>query len=520
MEIKKNTLHVRMKNHSQMHVLCEPNITQELSDFFSFDVPGRDYMLTYKNYKGRRKPGYRKGNWDGKAYLYNRETYTLPVGLYGYLSQFCAPRNYKVEIEHDNYYGVPGIESDIDEMELRDWISSLDISTKGERIDIRDYQFQGVVRAMTEKRCILLSPTSSGKSLILYLLARKRLEDTKKRVLLIVPTTNLVQQMYRDFDDYSQYNDFDVEKECHRIMEGRPKHNIKQRVFISTWQSIYAMPREWFEQFGTILGDECHHFTAKSLTGIMNKANEADMRIGVTGTLDKSECHKLQLQGHFGRIYRVTTTKKLMDEGTVEKLNINMIMLKYPEHEAALVKKMEYHDEMQYLAGHKKRNDFIRKLALDLEGNTLIMFRYVEAHGKVIYDELKKHAHKRRKIFFVAGETETDMRDQVRDIVEKENNAIIVGSLGTFSTGVSINNLNNMIFAAPSKSVIKVLQSIGRLLRKSKNDFTEATMYDIIDNLSHRHRKNYALRHGWERVKYYSEESFPTKIYEVEIKDE
>ena len=519
MEAEPGKLKVRMKNHSEVYVVCEPSVQQELSDFFSFFVPGYEYMPKYKNYKGKRRQGYRKGSWDGKMYLYNRDTSTLPTGLYGYLDQFIQPRNYEIEVEHDNYYGLPGTNTDVHAADLEEWIRQLKLSTKGVPIMPRDYQFNGVVQALTEKRAILLSPTSSGKSLMLYLLVRKRLEESKKKILLIVPTTNLVQQMYRDFEDYSQMNDFSVEANCHRIMEGRPKHNIKQRVFISTWQSIFRLEREWFQQFGTILGDECHHFTAKSLTGIMNKAAEADYRIGVTGTLDDAECHKLQLQGHFGRIYRVTTTKDLMDEGSVEQLKINTVVLKYPEAEARAVKKMEYHDEMMFLAGHEKRNNFITNMALDLNGNTLIMFRFVETHGKVLYDLLKEKAHKRRKIFFVSGDTDVETRDQVRDIVEKEKNAIIVGSLGTFSTGVSINNLHNMIFAAPSKSLIKVLQSVGRILRKSK-DGQQATMYDIVDDLHFRQYKNYSLRHGAERAKYFSKERFNNKIYEVSFKDE
>jgi len=521
MEIKPGTIYVKMRNHSLLDIEAEPHIYNELADYFAFFVPGYEYMTSYKDYKGKRRKGYKKGNWDGKRYLFERKNNTLPTGLFKYLYDFVGPRDYKIEIIQDNYYGLPGSTSMVDPHDLQDWIGGLNLTAKGNPIKPYDEQFKGVFTGLNDKRCILLSPTSSGKSLMCYLLARKFLEENKnKRVLLVVPTTNLVQQMYDDFADYSAMDKtFDSEANCHRIMEGRPKHNIKQRIFISTWQSIFRLEREWFHQFGMILGDEVHHFTAESLSGIMNKAAEADYRIGLTGTLDDSKCHKLQLQGQFGKIYRLTKTKDLMDEGKVEKLKVNALLLKYPEYERPSVKKMEYHDEMMYLAAHEKRMEFIKNLALDLEGNTLIMFKYVEAHGKPMYEYIKKHAHKRRKIFFVAGETDTQFRNEVRSIVEKEKNAIIVGSLGTFSTGVSINNLNNMIFAAPSKSIYKVLQSIGRLLRKS-DDGRTSQMFDIIDDLHINQYKNYSLRHGAERIKYYSREKFDIEIHEVEIKDE
>ena len=498
---------VKKKNQSVLHIHTDMGIANELSEFFSFDVPGAKFMPAYKN-----------KIWDGKIRLFNVNSGELPVGLFPYLEEFSKARNYDVEVEHDAYYGRPDSVNDVDLKELTTFIENLNLTSRGNKIAPRDYQVEAIVEGIHRKRAILLSPTGSGKSLIIYLLMRWLLERSNKKILVIVPTTSLVQQMYADFEDYSAMDDeFDVESECHRIYSGRPKMNMSHRVFISTWQSVYKLPGSWFEQFGTVFGDECHGFKSKSLTSIMNKSREAEYRFGTTGTLDGTQTHKLVLEGLFGRIYNVTTTKKLQDDKTLAPLDINILLLKYPEDVRRNFGKQEYHQELDYIVTNEARNKLIRNLALDQNGNSLVLFQFVEKHGKVLYDMIQERAHERRKIFFVSGETETSDREAIRKIVETQKNAIIVASLGTFSTGINIRNLHNIIFASPSKSQIKILQSIGRGLRKSDNGET-TQLYDIADDLHWKGRKNYTLNHSAERIKIYAKESFKYKIYEIELK--
>lgn len=498
---------VSQKNHSMMTVQTDMGIGNELTDFFSFFVPGYKYM-----------PAFRNKVWDGKIRLYNSQSQELPVGLFPYLKEFCAPRDYRIEVEHNNFYGTPGSTVDVDPAELSEFINGLSISTKGTRINPRDYQIEAICEGLHRKRAILLSPTGSGKSLIIYILMRYLLEKTNKKVLVIVPTTSLVQQMYSDFEDYAHYDtSFNVEEECHRIYSGKPKMNVKQRIFVSTWQSVYKLPGSWFEQFATVFGDECHGFKSKSLTSIMNKCREAEYRFGTTGTLDGTQTHRLVLEGLFGKVYHVTTTKKLQDDNTLAPLKINVLLLKYPESVRKAFGKREYHDEIDYIVQNKERNQFINNLALDQSGNSLVLFQYVEKHGKPLYNLIKENAHERRKVFYVSGDVETSDREAIRKIVETQKNAIIVASLGTFSTGINIRNLHNIIFASPSKSQVKVLQSIGRGLRKSDNGET-TQLYDIADDIHWKGRKNYTLTHSAERIKIYSRESFNYKIYEIEFK--
>jgi len=276
------------------------------------------------------------------------------------------------------------------------------------------------------------------------------------------------------------------------------------------------MPKIWYDQFGMVIGDECHGFKSKSLMNIMNKATEAAYRYGTTGTLDGTQTHELVLQGLFGKIYRVTTTKTLQDKDVLAQLHIKRLILDYSEKERLDFGQPDYMGEIDFIVGYQKRNNFIANLAVDLNGNSLVLFNYVEKHGKPLFELINNKVDEKRKVFFVSGEVATSDREAIRKIVEKQKNAIIVASLGTFSTGINIRNLHNIIFASPSKSQIRVLQSIGRGLRKSDNN--EPTMlYDIIDNLYINKRKNFALIHSEERLKIYEKEQFTNESHRIKI---
>ena len=330
-----------------------------------------------------------------------------------------------------------------------------------------------------------------------------------QKILLVVPTTSLVEQMYKDFEDYG----WDPKNHCHRIYAGRERTNVNE-VTITTWQSVYELERNFFVDYDVIVGDEAHLFKSKSLVKIMDKLEHAKYRYGFTGTLDGTQTHKWVLEGLFGPSYKVTGTKDLMDQGHLSQLDIQCLVLKYKP------KNFEtYEDEIQYLIGHEKRNKFITNLALDLKGNTLILYSRVETHGKILYELINNSILAiDRKIFFIHGGVDAEDREEVRKITEEETNAIIVASYGTFSTGINIRRLHNVIFASPSKSRVRNLQSIGRVLRKGK-DKVKAKLYDIADDLTTRSKKNYTLNHFIERVKIYVQEQFNYEIISINIKE-
>jgi len=491
------TIRVRKLSHSDLHIESDSGAAQELNEFFSFFVPGYKFM-----------PAFRNRMWDGKIRLFQLRDRTLPAGLFYHLSEFCKNRGYILESEKTQY-GAPNDRNHITPDSLNSLIQSLNLP-----FDLRPYQYECVGEALTRKRAILLSPTGSGKSFIIYVILSYYLAHLAKtsdtRVLVIVPTTSLVEQMAADFQSYGL-----PEGLAHKIYSGKDK-NTNSPIVISTWQSIYKLPKAWFEQFGAVFGDEVHGFKSKSLMNIMNKCTEAEYRFGTTGTLDGSQTHELVLQGLFGKIYKVTTTKKLQDSDTLAKLSIRRLVLEYNEKVRKDFGKQTYQDEIAFIVEHEKRNNFIKNLTLDLKGNTLVLYNYVEKHGKPLFNLIRDNADENRKIFFVSGGTDVSDREAIRGIVEKQSDAIVVASLGTFSTGINIKNLHNIVFASPSKSQIRVLQSIGRGLRKS-DDGRVTTLYDISDDISWQKRKNFSLLHSWARLDIYKKEQFEYQTITVKI---
>ena len=478
-------------NDVSIKVYCENDIAHELSDYFTFTVPNATHIN-----RARAKRFGKQINWDGKIRLFNAATRTIYSGLKLHVELFARDRGYDVEYADPNEFAS----SDFSLVEAQKYIDSLNLT-----LTPRDYQVEAFAHAVRNKRSVLLSPTASGKSLIIYLLSRYFLG--KSKVLVIVPTTSLVHQMASDF---AQYSGFNSDKFCHKILSGAEKESDLPFV-ISTWQSIYKMPKEWFKQFNTVIGDEAHLFKSKSLSAIMNKLTECPNRFGFTGTLDGSLTHKLVLEGLFGPVKKVTTTSELIEQKHLADFKIKAIVLSYPDLIRQQAKRLSYQDEIDFLVRNEHRNRFIINLTLSLKGNTLLLFQYVEKHGKVLYDNLISTD---RQIHFVSGAVDGEIREDIRQAVEVSENAIIVASYGTFSTGVNIKNLHNVIFASPSKSRVRNLQSIGRGLRKSDSK-SSAVLYDIADDMSWKSHKNYTLLHFGERIKIYNEEKFEYKIYNV-----
>ena len=487
-------LQLKRINEAYNRVICDPGIAYELRDHFTFDVPGAKFM-----------PAFRNKVWDGKIRLFNHMSCQLYGGLNIYLEKFCRDRGYQLEYLDDfsaDSFSVA---------EAREFTKYLKLP---EKYTPRDYQLEAVSHAIRNRRAILLSPTGSGKSFIVYLLMRyyhaKISNDQDScRTLIIVPTTSLVSQLSSDFADYG----FDSDSRVHRIVGGESKQTEKQ-VVISTWQSIYKQSKQWFEQFDLVIGDEVHLFTAKSLQSIMQKLDNCKYRFGTTGTLDGAKTNRMVLEGLFGPIKKVTTTSELIESKHLSDFKIKILLLQYPDATRQLIKAADYQQEIDWIVRCQARNQFIVNLADSLKGNTLLLFQFVEKHGKILHDLLTNQSSK--KIFFVSGTVDGAEREEIRRIVEEEQDAIIVASYGTFSTGVNIRNLHNIIFSSPSKSRVRNLQSIGRGLRTSENK-QMCTLFDVADDMSIKKHQNTTLRHLAERIKIYNDENFSYKIYPVKL---
>jgi len=484
---KKNEVYLRLTD-------VEPSIAAELNDFFTFEVPGFKYM-----------PAYRSKMWDGKIRLYNIVTGEIYVGLLPYIEEYLNNNG-------EGYEFADGITSkrDVARSVVQGFVRGLRPTLNGKRIEVRDYQLDAIAHAIATNRSLLISPTASGKSLIIYCLVRYY-QMMELKTLILVPTTSLVEQMYKDFEDYG----WSSGTYCQKIYQGYDK-KVTKDVVISTWQSIHRMPRQYFRQFGAVFGDEAHLFKAKSLTGIMTKLDTCKYRFGLTGTLDGTQTHRLVLEGLFGKAKYVVTTKELIDDKTLANLKIDCIILKYPDEDRQIVKDFEYAAELEYIVTKAERNTFVCNLVGHLSGNTLVLFQFVEKHGKILYDIIHDK-YKDRKVFFVYGGVDTDTREKIREIVENEKNAVIVASYGTFSTGINIRNISNIVFSSPSKSKIRVLQSLGRGLRQQGGNKT-LRLYDIADDLSLNSKLNFTLRHFKERINIYNDQKFDYEIRRINLK--
>ena len=456
-----------------MQVQCDDGLKRDLFDFFSFTVPNAKFM-----------PSVRNRYWDGKVRLFSIKTNKIYIGLLPYVDEFCRERGYEIN-------GISDIIGNKEREPDENFIKELNLPFAP-----RDYQLDAFRTAVQYGRQLLLSPTASGKSLIIYLLARYY----NKKTVIIVPTTALVEQMAKDFADYG------YDKPICKIYSG--KEVFDSEITVTTWQSFSKAPKNVMQSFEVVVGDEAHLFKAQTLKGILEKMSKTAIRIGTTGTLDGSECHRLQLEGMFGPVKKVVSSKELMDEGTIAKINIDCVILRHTKQ-----KKMSYQDEMDYLVSNEARNEFICNLVYSLKGNTLVLFQFVEKHGVLLHKKMFKRLGK--KLHYVYGGTDTEDREQVRELVEKAKESVILASYGTFSTGVNIKRIDNIVFASPSKSRIRNLQSIGRGLRKVEGK-ENMRLFDIADDLQY---KNYTLSHLKDRINIYNEESFSYEIKQFDLNE-
>ena len=474
-----DTLHIEKINEVYNIVDCEPGVAQELCDYFTFEVPGAKFM-----------PSYRAKVWDGKIRLYSVRDKQLYGGLLKHTLQFATSRKYDTKIVNPEKF-LPHPPKD-----LKSFVNGLNLPIKP-----REYQLSALEHAVQNEKCILLSPTASGKSLMIHMIIQY---FSDMRSLVVVPTTSLVEQMFKDFQSYG----IDSEKYFHKLYSGQSREITKQNL-ITTWQSIFRLGTSFFEPFGVVIGDEAHGFKAKSLIEIMTKLVNCPVRIGTTGTLDGTKTHKFVLEGLFGPVHEVTTSRELIESKYLADLKIHCIVLKHPEVICKEMATATYQQEINYIVSNNQRNAFICKMVERLPGNTLVLYQLVEKHGEILYEMMKGITNK--PISFIHGGVSADERESIRLATEKEKNSIIIASYGTYSTGINIRNLHNVVFASPSKSRIRNLQSIGRALRRT-DEKVVANLFDVSDDISHKAKKNYTLNHMLERLKIYNDQKFDYAI--------
>lgn len=485
-----DVLIIKKINDVYVKLIGEDHLIRQIADHFTFFVPGYKHNPLYKNRV-----------WDGKIRLVNYGTKMVFYGLISEIKELGQKHDFEVELHFD--YS----ENEISEVEAKEFFKTLNLPFQP-----RDYQIKAFLYAIRNKRGIIISPTASGKTFIAYLIIRYlAMKDKDFKTLVIVPNIGLVKQMKKDFVDYGWY-----ESCIYGIKAGVDKNvPVGVKVVVSTWHSAYVQSQGWLSQFTFILVDEAHEAKSNSIQTLMKNAPKCEYRFGMTGSLDGLKTNLMVLQGLFGSVYKVITTKELMDRKEVAELKIKIINLSYCEALREQNYKMDYPKEIKFLTSLGIRNNFIKNLALSLDNNVLIMTNRVDGHGRILYDLIKE---KNEETYLIYADTEDEERMRITELLETKQGVKIVGSHRCIGTGTNYKNLHNIIYAYPTKSVTQVLQSIGRGLRLHESK-EHCTLYDISDDMSFEGHKNHTLRHAIERVKHYKNEKFNYKAYNVKIGD-
>lgn len=510
---------IKKFNSFSMYVLADDSTTETIYEYFKFKDPSFN------------DNPFRKSKWDGFVRLYDKKTRKLPIGLLYFMLKFCVDRGYTFSLD-------PELKIQTDRKPIEDWLNAQIITNeKGEQIEPHWYQRDIFLDTLEKHRKTALAATSAGKSLIVYLLGKYWVENIPNsgKMLVLVSSIGLVNQLFQDFNDYSQINKFDVDGNVHLISGGKDK-NTEKKIVISTWQSLEKLTKEnpkYFQQFGFFIGDECHEAKGASIQSIGKALVNAEYRLGMTGTLDDMKMHRLQIQSIFGKVKKYVQLKQLQDEGKSANTKIFVCKLTYDDSERVFVykerKKVEklrkiigtnskkataFMNEVDYLINHPGRNQIICNMANNTKGNTMVLFNYVDKHGIQLYEKLKKESNK--KIFIIHGGIKGEEREQIRNQMETEENCILLASYGTCQKGINIKNIHNIIFASPSKSKIRVLQSLGRGVRLHI-DKDYLRLYDISDDLTWKKKPNFTLTHLSNRIEYYEKEQQHYKIINIAV---
>lgn len=491
-------------NEVRMRIIAKNfGIHEELNDYFKFQDPNFQPNPFSK--------------WDGVVRLYSKGSGLIDIGLLYEVFKFCQSSGYSIDLDPALRYI-----QDITDDEIKEFIDSLDAVYRNEAGEYvpaltRDYQFDAIRIAMKQTRCVLELATSAGKSFIIYVMARyyrQRREalESNLRTLIIVPSIHLVTQLYDNFEEYSHDVDWSTFLNTQTIYEGATK-DIQKPITISTWQGIQKMPKEWFHQFGDVIVDEVHTAKGDSLSYILNNCINCDQRLGMTGTLSNTTVAGLQVVSHFGAYHKVITARDLIEMGYATELKINMVMMKHSLADSMEMNGAEYQKEIEYLISHERRNELIVKMAKSLKGNVAIMFERIDAHMMIVYEQLSAV---KENVYLINGEVPTAVRKQIQAAIEAGDDITLLASYGTMQQGVSIKKLHHMILAHPSKSYIRVIQTLGRMMRQhSTKEFS--TIWDLVDDMSYNGNMNHALRHSHERYKFYLKERHPVAFHKVPL---
>ena len=456
---------------------------------FKYDIPNAKFM-----------PAYRLGRWDGTVSFFNLGGSTY-LNLLPEILPTLINDGWEIEIDDQREYETNFDLDTVDQNTFSHVMWPKDHPVEGQPVVLRDYQIEIVNDFLKNPQCLQEIATGAGKTLITATLSQRI--ESHGRSIVIVPNKSLVVQTEEDYINMQ----LDV-----GVFFGDRKELGKQHT-ICTWQSLNSLMKntkagkgnytisEFLEGVVCVMVDEVHSAKADALkTLLTGPMARIPLRWGLTGTVPKEDFEFQSLHVSLGKVISKVSAKELQDKGVLANCHVNIVQLiDHAEH-------TNYQSELKYLLTNPDRLDIMANLINEANktGNTLVLVDRVEA-GKELVSRLGDNA------VFVSGATKNSDRKEQYDEVANSNNKIIVATYGVAAVGINIPRIFNLMLIEPGKSFVRVIQSIGRGIRKAE-DKDDVQIWDITSTCK------FAKRHLTKRKKFYKEANYPFSIEKLNWK--
>lgn len=480
-----------------------------------------ELSLTKKIHNWYFHPLVKKKIWDGSICFIEKRGpfWKIPVGLWAEVLEIGKEYNYEFHID--------GIERLIlSDLKLEDFQSWVDEFFDDAEKKPRDYQVEAAWKIIKFRYSVSEIATSSGKTLISFMIfAFLKSKGYIRKFLMIVPSTNLVIQGTEDFEDYG------IEKLGVKIQQigGGNKMREGCDVVIGTFQSLVKKEEDYFGEFDAVFVDEAHHTNSTSIKKIMSKCMHTGWRFGLTGTLTKrGSADHLTIQQYLGPVLVEISPDFLFRNNYATPVSIKVVVLDwlssdYKEKLAELKSNSAdlegndlYNLERKLVISNKARLNYIVDFINKTSKNSLVLFQSVkDEYGRNIWNGIRE-TNASKEAFYVDGDTNEQLREEYKSRMETGENKVLIATYGTFSTGISINNLHNIFLVESYKSEVLIKQSLGRGMRKMEGK-EKVNIIDFVDDFSTSGYKNYLMKHSEARIAIYKNENFDYKIFRVTL---
>jgi len=485
-----------------------------------------EISLTKKIHNFYFHPLVKKKLWDGNICFIEKKggAWKIPIGLWREVLQIGE--DYAIEIEIGGLDKI--VNNDLTLEEYTQWVNEFfagGIGGDPEKMP-RDYQIETAWKLIKYRYSISEVATSSGKTLISFMIfAYLKQKGLIRKFLMIVPSTNLVFQGSEDFEDYG------LHKLGSKIQQigGGSKLREGCDVIIGTFQSLVKQDQEFFEEADLVFVDEAHHTNSMSIKKIVAQCMHSRWRFGLTGTLTKrGTADYLTIQQFLGPLIVEISPSFLFDNNYATPVSIKIVVMDWLEKEFKdkladlklnnnnLEGNEVYNLERKLVVESKKRLNYVVDFMSKTSKNSLVLFQSVkDEYGKQIWNLLREKNNE-KEVFYVDGDTSEGLREEYKSRMASGNNKILIATYGTFSTGISINNLHNIFLVESYKSEVLIKQSLGRGMRQMEGK-EKVNIIDFVDDFSSTKYQNYLMKHSEARIQIYKNESFEYKIYKVKL---